>query len=849
MNDIPRQISRRGFLGAAGGVAALVGLSACAGTGSPGTPQDERRWRQRATPSTSGATTPATSKEVEQKIITAFQAANPGLTVKLIDAGKNYEEVAQKFNAALAGGDAARRRRRLGRHVVQLRAQQAVAPLDDLLSAADVETDDYVDSLYNDYKFNDKHYALPYARSTPLFYYNKDLWKAAGLEDRGPKTWEEFSEWAPKLKAAAGADKSVFELPDGSNYLDWDFQNMVWDFGGTYSKEWTPTFTDPKTVAAGTVPAGLRQGRLRQAVNKTRQADFASRHRRPASSLSTGSLGGITKAAKFSVGTAFLPGDGNCPTGGAGVAIPASISDERKKNALKFMEFLTNAENTVIFTQATGYMPVRKSAVDEPAEKEFLAKNPQRQDGGRPAAEDPVAGLRARVRARRRRPHRQGPRPDRPGPTSRQTFAGLNTETQQIIDRQIKAKLPDAPWRRSTSTRRHRIASREADAPGRRPRRRSTSRTASSSSSSARRAAASRRRCGCSPGSSRSTAAASSSTDTTRRACRPRDRDVAMVFQSYALYPNMTAAREHGVRPEQRRRSSKSETKQRVAEAATILELEQLLDRKPAQMSGGQRQRVAMGRAIVRNPKVFCMDEPLSNLDAKLRVSTRSQIAGLQRRLGITTVYVTHDQVEAMTMGHRVAVLRDGGSSRSTRRSELYDHPVNTFVASFIGSPAITLVESEVREGVADVHGVAVPARPGRGRPAGERVVVGLRPESWHVADARCGQRRRPQGRARRVARFGVVRLRRPGRGRGGGRAPAAAGHRPLRQAGPAGGRRGRPGRPGPQRGPRLLGRDGGAAHVGLTLTGHALGERPWLEHTSRRSAHGIPCAERRTMR
>ncbi|GAA2022906.1 sn-glycerol-3-phosphate ABC transporter ATP-binding protein UgpC [Terrabacter terrae] len=217
-----------------------------------------------------------------------------------------------------------------------------------------------------------------------------------------------------------------------------------------------------------------------------------------------------------------------------------------------------------------------------------------------------------------------------------------------------------------------------------------------------------------------------------QKGVRPRDRDIAMVFQSYALYPNMSAAQNMAFALDNAK-VSKAETKQRVAEAAKILELEQLLDRKPGQMSGGQRQRVAMGRAIVRNPKVFCMDEPLSNLDAKLRVSTRSQIAGLQRRLGITTVYVTHDQVEAMTMGHRVAVLRDGRLQQVDTPERLYDHPVNTFVAAFIGSPAITLVESEVREGVAHVHGVPVPLDRAVAGRAGEKVVVGLRPESWHV--------------------------------------------------------------------------------------------------------------------
>ena len=219
-----------------------------------------------------------------------------------------------------------------------------------------------------------------------------------------------------------------------------------------------------------------------------------------------------------------------------------------------------------------------------------------------------------------------------------------------------------------------------------------------------------------------------------QKGVRPRDRDVAMVFQSYALYPNMTAAQNMAFALTNAKVAS-SEVKDRVAEAARILELEDYLDRKPGALSGGQRQRVAMGRAIVRNPKVFCMDEPLSNLDAKLRVSTRSQIAGLQRRLGITTVYVTHDQVEAMTMGHRVAVLRDGRLQQVGTPEELYDQPVNTFVASFIGSPAITLVDAPVRDGVAEVHGARIPLERSVADRAVEKVVVGLRPESWHLVD------------------------------------------------------------------------------------------------------------------
>jgi multiple sugar transport system ATP-binding protein len=179
-----------------------------------------------------------------------------------------------------------------------------------------------------------------------------------------------------------------------------------------------------------------------------------------------------------------------------------------------------------------------------------------------------------------------------------------------------------------------------------------------------------------------------------------KDRDIAMVFQNYALYPTKTVAENmgfalklRGVPADKRRR--------KVEEAAKLLDLSDFLDRKPAKLSGGQRQRVAMGRAIVREPQVFCMDEPLSNLDAKLRVQTRTQIAALQRRLGTTTVYVTHDQVEAMTMGDRVAVLKNGELQQFASPSELYDQPANAFVAGFIGSPAMNMLTAPVvSEGV-----------------------------------------------------------------------------------------------------------------------------------------------------
>ncbi|WP_080796233.1 ABC transporter ATP-binding protein [Corynebacterium pacaense] len=190
----------------------------------------------------------------------------------------------------------------------------------------------------------------------------------------------------------------------------------------------------------------------------------------------------------------------------------------------------------------------------------------------------------------------------------------------------------------------------------------------------------------------------------------PAERDIAMVFQNYALYPHMTVAQNMGFALKLSK-LPKSEIDAKVRQAAELLGLEEFLDRKPKDLSGGQRQRVAMGRALVRNPKVFLMDEPLSNLDAKLRVQTRAEVAALQRRLGTTTVYVTHDQVEAMTMGDRVAVLRDGILQQVAPPRELYAHPVNEFVAGFIGSPSMNLFPAD-------------------------GVTVGVRPESMLIAGA-----------------------------------------------------------------------------------------------------------------
>jgi multiple sugar transport system ATP-binding protein len=218
-------------------------------------------------------------------------------------------------------------------------------------------------------------------------------------------------------------------------------------------------------------------------------------------------------------------------------------------------------------------------------------------------------------------------------------------------------------------------------------------------------------------------------TDVTELA--PRRRDIAMVFQSYALYPHMSVRKNIGYGLKVRR-VPKDEARPRVEEVAKLLGLEELLERKPAQLSGGQRQRVAMGRAIVREPKAFLMDEPLSNLDAKLRVEMRASLAQLHARLGVTTVYVTHDQVEAMTLGQRVAVLDAGRILQVDTPQRLYEHPANLFVAAFIGTPAMNLVEGAIDGDHVVFGGLRLPLDPARRPQGGSRpVVVGVRPEAF----------------------------------------------------------------------------------------------------------------------
>ncbi len=223
---------------------------------------------------------------------------------------------------------------------------------------------------------------------------------------------------------------------------------------------------------------------------------------------------------------------------------------------------------------------------------------------------------------------------------------------------------------------------------------------------------------------------------------KPKERDIAMVFQNYALYPHMSVGENMGFSL-RIKGVPKDERQRLVVEAAKLLDLEDFLDRKPKALSGGQRQRVAMGRAIVRQPKVFCMDEPLSNLDAKLRVQTRTQIAELQRRLAVTTVYVTHDQVEAMTMGDRVAVLKDGVLQQCDTPLRLYERPANVFVAGFIGSPGMNLDVFPIGDGGVSIDGTSVAlsrvTMEALAAEGADSVILGFRPSSVEVVGEGAG--------------------------------------------------------------------------------------------------------------
>ncbi len=375
---------RRGFLALAGLGASAAALAACAGpsTGGPAAvaTNDSIDFSgvKPAAKIDFWTNHPGKSQDVEKAIIEKFQAKFPDIKVNLVTAGSNYEEIAQKFQTSQAAKSG------LPGLVVlsdvwwfRYFINGSIIPLNGLVKQLDIKVDDFQKSLVQDYQYDGKQWALPYGRSTPLFYYNKDHFAAAGLPDRAPATWQEFAEWAPKLKASSGA-QYAYLYPALAGYAGWTLQNNLWGWGGGWSKGWDITCDSTESVAAlQWAQDSIFKDGWAGVSSKEAADDFAAGVTSTTIS-STGSLLGVLKSAKFNVGVGFLPGgpavaSGVCPTGGAGLGIPSGISKEEQLAAATFLKFMTEPENTAQFSAATGYMPSRVSA-DMTA---VLAKTPQ----------------------------------------------------------------------------------------------------------------------------------------------------------------------------------------------------------------------------------------------------------------------------------------------------------------------------------------------------------------------------------------------------------------------------------------------------------------------------------------
>lgn len=324
---------------------------------------------------------PGQSQAVEEELIAAFEAENPDITVNLVTAGANYDEVAQRFQAASQTDEKPDLVIASDVWWFRYHLNDQIMPLDDVFEAIDADADDLQPGLYGDYEYDGQHWAAPYARSTPLFYYNKDMWAAAGLPDEGPETWEQLQEWSTALDAQVPAEGSPFGLSLGTSWSAWWFENMIWGSGGQYSDEFDVTLDSEEALAGGEFLRGLFHGddAIATVSADDSMTDFASGL--IASTIgSTGSLKGALDAASFEVGTAYLPDGpqgGGTPTGGTGLAISSSSTPEEQLAAAMFLNFLTNTENTATFSQATGYMPVRTSAVESDTMKAVYESAPQ----------------------------------------------------------------------------------------------------------------------------------------------------------------------------------------------------------------------------------------------------------------------------------------------------------------------------------------------------------------------------------------------------------------------------------------------------------------------------------------
>ena len=318
--------------------------------------------------------------EAETEVVKRFGEANPDITLDYQFQG-SYEETAQKVTAALQARTAPDISLMSDVWWFKFYLNQVILPLDDLMTAANVDLADYQDSLINEGLRQDKHWWVPFARSTPLFYYNKEMWSAAGLPDRGPETWDEFMEWAPKLLKMEGEEMKVaaFSHPDGASYIAWLFQGVAWQFGGKYSDpDFTMHMTDEKTIAAGQFYKDTVHTYKWARPAKDVQADFIN-GLTAASMMSTGSMGGVKANAKFEFGTAFLPKKEQfgCCTGGAGLAMLSTIAEDKQQAAMSYIAFASSPEITTFWAQNTGYMPVRKSALESKAMQDYFVEFPQ----------------------------------------------------------------------------------------------------------------------------------------------------------------------------------------------------------------------------------------------------------------------------------------------------------------------------------------------------------------------------------------------------------------------------------------------------------------------------------------
>ncbi len=453
-SELRSSLGRRHFLGLAGLAGAGAALTACGGPSTSGgsggasaagnTAPDFSNVKP-AQKITFWTNNPGGSQQITKSIIDKFTAQTK-IQVELVTAGATYDDIAQKFQTAQAGGG-------LPDIIVlsdvwwfRYYLQHSIIPLDTAIKAADINPDDYVDTFFNDYSYDGHQWAIPWARSTPLFYYNKDHWAKAGLPDRAPTSWEEFGEWAPKLKAADTGAQHVFEYTSTANTPAWVDQNVLWGQGTAFSKpnSFDLTINSTETIAAvQSIQDNIYKNKWAVMAGNNETNDFSA-GACSATWGSTGSSVGVQKSAKFHVGVGFLPGGPKvtkpvCPTGGAGLGIPAKVPVENQLAAAQLIAFLTTPENAIAFDAATGYLPVRKN-VDTAALKKAnpLVQTPldqlavtRSQDWARvfiPGADNAMTQAFQKICSQQA--------------DVKSTLDALQTQVQGFYDQQVKPNIP-----------------------------------------------------------------------------------------------------------------------------------------------------------------------------------------------------------------------------------------------------------------------------------------------------------------------------------------------------------------------------------------------------------------------